>query len=41
MNQTIFPAAGVLGLVGLGAAISGNDDDHAPDGPADDPRLNP
>ena len=41
MNQTIFLLLGVLGLVGLGAAISGNDDDHAPDGPADDPRLNP
>lgn len=39
MNQTIFLMLGLLGLVGIGAAVSGNDDDHPPEGPADDPRL--
>lgn len=41
MNQTIFLLLGVLGLVGIGAAVSGNDDDHAPEGDGDDPRLHP
>ena len=41
MNQTIFLLLGVLGLVGIGAAVSGNDDDHPPEGDADDPRLHP
>ena len=41
MNQTIFLLLGVLGLVGIGAAVSGNDDDHPPEGEGDDPRLHP
>ncbi|RQP07776.1 MAG: calcium-binding protein [Paracoccus sp. BP8] len=39
MNQTIFLMLGLLGLVGIGSLVSGNDDDHPPEGPADDPRL--
>ena len=41
MNQTIFLLLGVLGLVGIGALMSSNDDDHPPEGPGDDPRLHP
>lgn len=37
MNQMLFLLVGLLGIAGIGALVANNDDDHAPDEPADDP----
>lgn len=35
MDQTLFLLLGALGLVGIGALVSSNDDDHPPEEPGD------
>lgn len=37
MNQTIFLLLAALGIAGIGSLISGNDDDHPPEEPIEDP----